>query len=53
MNNVITFHPPKSALSLFYEVVGEDGESRWGGESPVEAISWYKAGVKLMKRGRE
>ena len=30
MNNVITFHPPKSALSLFYEVVGRmarvDGE---------------------------
>lgn len=51
-----SFHPQKSALSLFYEVVGEDGESRWGGESPVEAIQWYKAapaGARVLVSGWE
>jgi hypothetical protein len=51
-----SFHPQKSSLSIFYEVVGEDGESRWGGESPVEAISWYKAaptGARILVSGWE
>lgn len=40
MNNVITFHPRKSALVLLYEVVGEDGKPEWGGEKPDDALRW-------------
>jgi hypothetical protein len=40
MSNVIAFHPPKSALVLLYEVVGEDGHAEWGGNSEREALAW-------------
>lgn len=40
MNNIITFHPRKSALVLLYEIVGEDGNAEWGGNSEEEALSW-------------
>lgn len=40
MNNIITFHPRKSALVLLYEVVGEDGKPEWGGEKPDDALRW-------------
>ena len=41
MSNVISFHPPKSDLILFYEVVGEDGAALWGGTEPSEAMFWF------------
>ena len=40
MNNVIAFHPPKSALVLLYEVVDERGNAEWGGNSEREALAW-------------
>ena len=40
MGEVISFHPPKSALILLYEVVGEDGKAEWGGNSEREALAW-------------
>ena len=40
MGEVIAFHPPKSALILLYEVVGEDGKAEWGGNSEREALAW-------------
>jgi hypothetical protein len=51
-----SFHPKKSPLTLFYEVVGEDGESAWGGESPVTAIEWFRSapkGSRLLVSGWE
>ena len=32
LGKVIAFHPVKSGLKLFYEVIEPDGETRWGGE---------------------
>ena len=40
MDNVISFHPPKSSLILLYEVVGEDGNAEWGGNSERDALAW-------------
>lgn len=40
MDNVIAFHPTKSALILLYEVVGEDGIPEWGGEDAGAALQW-------------
>jgi len=40
MSNVIAFHPRKSSLILLYEVVGEDGNAEWGGNSEREALAW-------------
>jgi hypothetical protein len=40
MGEVISFHPPKSALILLYEVVGDDGNAEWGGNSEREALAW-------------
>jgi hypothetical protein len=40
MGEVISFHPPKSALVLLYEVVGENGHAEWGGNSEREALAW-------------
>jgi hypothetical protein len=51
-----SFHPKTSSLSLFYEVVEGDGETRWGGESPIEAIQWYKSapiGTRILVSGWE
>ena len=40
MNNVIPFHPPRSALILLYEVVDESGNAEWGGNSERDALAW-------------
>ena len=40
MGELISFHPPKSDLILLYEVVGEDGNAEWGGNSEREALAW-------------
>ena len=40
MDNVISFHPPKSSLILLYEVVGEDDNAEWGGNSERDALAW-------------
>jgi hypothetical protein len=40
MGEVISFHPPKSALILLYEVVDEGGNAEWGGNSEREALAW-------------
>ena len=40
MGDLIAFHPPKSSLILLYEVVGEDGNAEWGGNSEREALAW-------------
>jgi hypothetical protein len=40
MSNVIAFHPRRSSLTLLYEVVGEDGNAEWGGNSEREALAW-------------
>jgi len=40
MSNVIAFHPRKSDLILLYEVVGEDGNAEWGGNSEADALAW-------------
>jgi len=51
-----SFHPKTSSLNLFYEVVEGDGETRWGGESPIEAIQWYKSapvGTRILVSGWE
>ena len=56
MGKLIAFHPPKSELKLFYEVVEPDGETRWGGERAVDAISWLHLaprGSRLLVSGWE
>ena len=40
MGDLIAFHPPKSSLILLYEVVGEDGNAEWGGNSERDALAW-------------
>ena len=40
MNNVIPFHPTKSALILLYEVVDKGGNAEWGGNSERDALAW-------------
>ena len=40
MSNVIAFHPRKSNLVLFYEVVDERGNAEWGGNSEADALAW-------------
>lgn len=42
MSNVINFHPVKSKLFNFYEVVDKSGESIWAGEGEGEAITWLR-----------
>lgn len=51
MDNVVSFHPVKSDLSLLWEVVEADGETRWGGASALDAMEWFKlapAGSRLL-----
>ena len=51
MSNVIAFHPPKSDLILFYEVVDGDGNASYGSADPYEAMHWYKtapAGSRIL-----
>lgn len=42
MSNLINFHPRKSDLFSFYEVVEADGQTCWGGDSPADALTWLK-----------
>jgi hypothetical protein len=56
LGKVIPFHPVKSPLSLFYEVIEPDGETRWGGERAFDAISWLHLapkGSRLLVSGWE
>ena len=56
MSEVIAFHPKKSKLDLLYEVVEGEGESRWGGANPYEAIRWLRlapVGSRLLVSGWE
>lgn len=51
MDNVYSFHPTKSPLFTFYEVVEGDGDTRWGGDSPADALTWLKlapAGSRVL-----
>ena len=40
MSNVISIHPPKSDLILFYEVTTPNGQREWGGASVKQAMEW-------------
>ena len=42
MSNVYAFHPTKSPLFTFYEIVEGDGETRWGGDSPADTLTWLR-----------
>lgn len=42
MSNLINFHPRKSDLFSFYEIVETDGQTRWGGDSPADTLTWLK-----------
>ena len=56
MGKLIAFHPVKSSLKLFYEVIEPDGETRWGGERAVDAINWLHLaprGSRLLVSGWE
>jgi hypothetical protein len=56
LGKVIPFHPVRSPLSLFYEVIEPDGETRWGGERVFDAISWLHLapkGSRLLVSGWE
>ena len=56
LGKVIAFHPVKSGLKLFYEVIEPDGETRWGGERVFDAISWLHLapkGSRLLVSGWE
>ena len=56
LGKVILFHPVKSPLSLFYEVIEPDGETRWGGSHVFDALSWLNLapkGSRLLVSGWE
>ena len=56
MSNIVSFHPRQSSLKLFYEVVEEDGQTRWGGASAFDAVTWFKlapAGSRMLISGWE
>ena len=56
LGKVIAFHPVRSPISLFYEVIEPDGETRWGGERVFDAISWLHLapkGSRLLVSGWE
>jgi hypothetical protein len=56
MGKLIAFHPAKSGLKLFYEVIEPDGETRWGGERVFDAVSWLHLaprGSRLLVSGWE
>lgn len=42
MGQIVSFHPKTDGLNHFWEVVGEDGRAVWGGESPVDAVDFYR-----------
>ena len=56
LGKVIPFHPVRSPLSLFYEVIEPNGETRWGGERVFDAVSWLHLapkGSRLLVSGWE
>jgi hypothetical protein len=56
LGKLIAFHPVRSGLSLFYEVIEPDGETRWGGERVFDAVSWLHLapkGSRLLVSGWE
>jgi hypothetical protein len=56
LGKLIAFHPARSGLSLFYEVIEPDGETRWGGERVFDALSWLNLapkGSRLLVSGWE
>jgi len=56
LGKLIAFHPVRSELKLFYEVIEPDGETRWGGERVFDAISWLNLapkGSRLLVSGWE
>ena len=56
MSNVYSIHPPKSDLILLYEVVEENGNAEWGGNSAEECLQWlYLAptGSRVLVSGWE
>ena len=56
MGKLIAFHPTRSSLKLFYEVIEPDGETRWGGERVFDALSWLHLaprGSRLLVSGWE
>jgi hypothetical protein len=56
LGKLIAFHPVRSGLSLFYEVIEPDGETRWGGERVFDALSWLNLapkGSRLLVSGWE
>jgi len=42
MSEVISFHPKRSPLFTFYEVVESEGGAVWGGNDPIEAVQWLR-----------
>lgn len=42
MSNVYAFHPVKSPLFNFYEVIEGDGQTRWGGDTPFDTLTWLR-----------
>ena len=42
MGQIVSFHPKTDGLNHFYEVVGADGVAVWGGESPQDAINFWR-----------
>jgi hypothetical protein len=56
MGEVISFHPPRSALILLYEVLDESGNAEWGGNSEREALAWIASSptaVRILVSGWE
>ena len=56
MDNVIAFHPRKSPIILFYEVVDGDGNASYGSADPYEVMHWYKTaptGSRILVSGWE
>jgi hypothetical protein len=56
MGEVISFHPPRSALILLYEVVDESGNAEWGGNSERDALAWIASSptaVRILVSGWE
>jgi hypothetical protein len=53
---LIPFHPVRSPLSIFYEVIEPDGVTRWGGERAFDAVKWLNLapdGSRLLVSGWE
>lgn len=56
MSNLYSIHPPKSDLILLYEVVDENGNAEWGGNSAKECLQWLslaRTGSRVLVSGWE